>query len=297
MNPYKVLWHTYRNLARIVSLTGLTSLSIGNFCLGERLDYLVRRWILFPMNTSVINVHGHLMQLSPWQYEYAPEFLAGTYEIGTTRFFELNVHRGMTIVDCGAHVGYYSLLAARLVEGQGRVYAFEPTPESYSVLVKNIELNGYDNVVAVRKAVAEKAGIRALYESKRRTGTNSLYGTRISSGPPLTVEAITLDEFLESEGWPYVHLIKMDIEGAELAALDGAQVLLRRQRQLKLIVEFSPVNLRVAGVEPEEFLGKLACLGFRVRAIEDSAGLESIDVRRTLAQTKTREYLNLFCEK
>jgi FkbM family methyltransferase len=176
------------------------------------------------------------------------------------------------------------------------VYAFEPHPESFGALEKNIALNGCRNVVSLQKAVADQAGLRTLHASKRRTGMDSLYGPASRSGD-LAVQVTTLDEFLEGEGWPHVHLIKMDIEGAENAALDGAERFLERQESLNLVLEFSPKNLHTASVEPDKFLARLVRLGFRVWVIQNRGGLVPLDALPLPLQIVDGSYVNLFCEK
>ena len=72
----------------------------------------------------------------------------------------------MTVVDIGANYGSYTLIASKLVGNDGRVYAFEPEPGNYDILVKNIEMNGYTNVTPIRKAVSNKQGKVRLYVDK-----------------------------------------------------------------------------------------------------------------------------------
>jgi hypothetical protein len=75
------------------------------------------------------------------------------------------------------------------------------------------------------------------------------------------VSATTLDEFLMSVGWPHIDLVKMDIQGCEMMALQGATQFLTRNRPLKLIVEFWPAGLAASGTDPREFLAHLSRTG------------------------------------
>jgi len=79
-------------------------------------------------------------------------FMGGHYEKYETNLFKRVVSEGMTVVDLGANIGYYTLLAAKLVGRKGKVFAFEPGPDNFSLLLKNIEANGYDNVIPVQKS-------------------------------------------------------------------------------------------------------------------------------------------------
>lgn len=90
----------------------------------------------------------------------------GVYEPKTTSLFKKVIREGDIVVDVGAHIGYYTLLASRLVGDTGKVYAFEPEPRNYDLLLKNLELNNVKNVVAIKKAVSNKKGTLKFYLSK-----------------------------------------------------------------------------------------------------------------------------------
>jgi FkbM family methyltransferase len=80
----------------------------------------------------------------------------------------------MTVVDIGANIGYYSLIAAEPIGTDGKVYAFEPDPDNYALLVRNVELNGYRNVETVEKAVSSESGFVTLYIDRSNFGNRSL---------------------------------------------------------------------------------------------------------------------------
>jgi tRNA G37 N-methylase Trm5 len=102
--------------------------------------------------SGVLIVHGHKMLLA--SHGYPPlQMVNGAWERDTVRLFERILRAGDVVVDIGAHVGYFTLIAARSVGPEGRVYAFEPDPENYALLVRNIELNGYQNIMPIQKAV------------------------------------------------------------------------------------------------------------------------------------------------
>lgn len=265
---------------------------LGKRSLGDHLDRFIRR-ALSPKRAALIEINGNRFELLPWLYEYSPEFLAGAYEAGTTRVIKTLLRPGMRVIDCGAHVGWHTVLVAKAVGGAGRVYAFEPNSESYRALLRNLALNGYTNVLAIQKAVGDSSGQSTLYASKRRTGTDSLYDTGVGRGT--LVQTTTLDDFLETQGWPYIDLIKMDIEGAEPAALRGAKQFLQRQDRVNLILEFSPVNLRAAHVNPTQFLTALASLGFQLQAIQDRGDPTPLEAAGPLVGVDADSYINLLC--
>jgi len=192
-------------------------------------------------------------------------------------------------VDVGACIGYYTLLAAKQVGPSGKVYAFEPAPTNYELLLKNISLNGYRNVITVQKAISNMTGYTKLYLSDENIGWHSIYPKGKVSSQEVIVETTTLDDYFESQGWPDIHLIKMDIEGAEAMALKGMR---RLCKNLKLIVEFNPAALQAAGANPNEFLDELKMLGFTIRVISDK-GLFPLP---TVSNNDRRcEKVNLYC--
>jgi FkbM family methyltransferase len=243
---------------------------------------------------SPIVVNGFYMVIGPPPYFPGLELAYGVYEPGTTKLFELMLRPGMTVVDVGAHVGYYTLLAARLVGDQGRVYAFEPHPDTFKVLCQNVKINRLSNVVAIPKAVDDTIGRKRLFLAHGSSGLHSLYARGLVSPYSIWVDTTTLDAFFAEEGWPPIDLIKMDIEGGEPAALRGMAQLLTRCPTLKLIVEYSPERLKAAGVQPEAFLRQLNTLGFRLFVVMDDGGLVPADHG---VAVQGREYVNLFCEK
>jgi FkbM family methyltransferase len=147
----------------------------------------------------------------------------GTYEADKQILFQKYIKSGMNVYDVGANAGFYTLLSSVLAGKQGKVYSFEPVPTNIAYIKKHIELNKLSNVIVVEKAVSDKNG-----KLKFSLSTNPSMGHFSDSGE-LEVETISLDEFVE-KGNPKPDLIKMDIEGAELAALKGAIKTLRSSK-------------------------------------------------------------------
>jgi FkbM family methyltransferase len=201
----------------------------------------------------------------------------GTWEPGVVRLFGDVLEEGMVVIDAGAHVGYFALLAARIVGPSGRVFAFEPVPRNYDLLVRNIQLNGYRNIVPVQKAISSKVGSARFFIHPDTVGHSLFPETSKMSQRAINVEVTTLDRFLEGEGWPPVHLVKMDIEGAEPAALEGMIGLLTRNRALRLVVEYVPHILERAGEDPTRFLDRIRGLGFTIRAIGSNRSRELVE--------------------
>ncbi len=222
------------------------------------------------LRTEMAEVQGHLMYLDPGDALRLSIF--GIYEPVKTRLIHRLVQPGHVVVDIGAHVGYYTLLFARLVGKHGHVYAFEPEPSNFALLRKNIEINGYRNVTLISKAVSNATGQAHLYCAKSNTGDHRLYGPEAAR--VLTVETVRLDDFFDSN--QRINLIKMDIQGAEGLALRGMCHLIDRNPAIEIITEFWPAGLRLAGTDPREFLAFFADRGFTIYEVAEDQG----DVRK-----------------
>ncbi len=207
--------------------------------------------------------------------------------------FKQLIKPGMTVLDLGAHVGYYTLLAAKLVGEKGRVFAFEPAPATYALLIKNITINGYQNIVPIQKAVSNKSGQVRLFLNDYNTGRHNIYDHYGEKKRYVIVDSITLDEFFRGQDIS-IDFIKMDIEGAEMVALQGMENLIRKTRNLKLVTEFNPNFLTGAGYSPEAFLRNLTEHGFKLHDLNEETGIiEPCYFDSLLKAYIGREYTNL----
>ena len=258
------------------------------------LGYVTRRLLrLAPQQDAIGLVRGHRMWFGPGSECYL-DMTRGIWEPGVTQLFESLLQPGMVVVDVGAHIGYFTLLAARRVGPTGKVYAFEPVPYNYNLLVKNIALNGYENIVPVQKAVSNKVGAATFYLHPNQVGHSFYPETLGRSKTAITVETTTLDQFLAEQGWPPVQMVKMDIEGAEPAALEGMAEVLKRCGDLRLIFEYIPRILLRAGQEPRQFLERVNGLGFTIQNVTDDHGVQPLS-EKVLRNPNLRA--ELFCER
>jgi FkbM family methyltransferase len=246
-------------------------------------------------------VNGHSMYLAgPGRYPPV-DMAMDRFEPATTELIQSIVSSGMVVLDIGAHAGYYTLLAARGTGTEGRVYAFEPEPENFKLLTKNIEANGYLNITPVNLAVSDQVGTRTLFVTSLDNGRHSMFHHSLPESGQIDVGSITIDKFLEGEGWPTIGLVKVDVEGAESEVLDGMRELFSRSTDVKLIIEFNPCLLKGAGVDLLGFLDEPAKLGFNVQYIDEQKG--AIDLTPSQLGpmverlVKRENSLNLFCSK
>lgn len=128
---------------------------------------------------------------------------------------------GMVFLDIGAHQGRYTLAAARKVGAEGLVIAIDPHPINVMTLIKNIELNAFENALVVPVACWDRDGLLTL--SKEQFTSRSRVTTGSSSNESMTVPGMKVDSLVSHFGLDRVDGIKIDVEGVELAVLDGAQ--------------------------------------------------------------------------
>lgn len=298
MRTYDLAWRFYGVVRGIGRATRLDRIRVGHSTLGRRLGLVGRRFVLrtFGGDTSApVLVHGHRMYLPPGQ-DFGPRFnlLANHYKDDAPLVFEQVVKPGMTILDLGGHIGFYALLGARLVGPAGKVYTFEPDPTNSAVLAKNVEINGYRNIVLVRKAVSNTTGPVKLYLDDAHTGMHSLYQEHASGNRYEVVEAATLDDFLAAEGWPQIGFIKMNIEGAEAAALEGMTRLLAAQPACLLLVE---VHSGGDNAQPRNLLLRLREFGFRIDLVAPGGLLQPADPHYLLGELDRGHYFNVLCRR
>jgi len=250
-----------------------------------------------------LNIKGHAMILAPPGSYASPDMVNDRYEVGTTRLFEQLIRPDEIIIDVGAHVGYFTLLAAKLVGPSGKVFAFEPEPMNYALLTKNIGLNNYANISAQPVAVSNHCGSSQLYMSPLDNGLHSL--NRLGSPDQTyenqkTVDTTTLDAFLEQQGWPQIALVKIDIEGSETAAFEGMSQFFIREQNTKLILELCPWILETMGVGTASFLGDIRSRGFEIHVIEPNRLTKlKLSNQDPIIENLSRNagYINIFCTR
>ncbi len=211
-------------------------------------------------------------------------YMTGVHEPGVTAVLKQVIEPRMVVVDIGAHMGYFTLLAAHLVGPGGKVFAFEPDSLNFNLLRRNVEVNSYTNVACVNKAVLDSPAQVKLFLDSQNLGAHSLFVSNRHSAMEI-VDAVPLESAL-GEYAKHVDVIKMDIEGSEFRALQGMRGLLRSCNDLKLIIEFFPSALRAAGADPMQMLELLKDCGYHCFIIDEwSGGLRSVDDPNELLKT------------
>jgi len=180
-----------------------------------------------------------------------------------SRFF--TPQPGNVVVDAGAHIGVYTLKAAKEVGNRGRVIAIEPVDENYKLLIKNIRINKHQNVTPVKMALSNFEGKARLF-LKARSRSHSLVGkTWVTPIVDVTETAVTtLDKLLDRLDIKKVDILKINVEGAELNLLEGCRELLAKQRILKIVATTHPPYNR----EAHKISRYLKAFGYRIKVVD-----------------------------
>jgi FkbM family methyltransferase len=186
--------------------------------------------------------------------------LRGDFEPAERQFVERYLQPGMTVLDIGAHHGFYSLLASLKVGTAGHVIAFEPSPREKQRLIRHLELNQCTNVMVEAMAVGASEGDAELFVVQgKETGCNSLRSPEVSLRTrKLSVAVISLDRYLEQRGIHQVDFVKIDVEGGELDVLRGAEVMLQREPRPAILCEVQEDRTRTWGYAAAEIIEQLA---------------------------------------
>jgi FkbM family methyltransferase len=182
---------------------------------------------------SVTKVRAGYAQGLKWKrhHRYINSFWVGSFEIEVQRALARELKPGNHFLDVGANAGLFSLIGWKVVGPQGRVTSVDPDPVNHEALSELIELNNCSNWQLCQVAVSDSTGTAPFSRSKPGSPMGKL-GT-VAGAETFDVKLTTLDQLIEEVGVPDV--IKMDIEGAEVAALRGAKELLARHAPKWLI--------------------------------------------------------------
>jgi FkbM family methyltransferase len=210
------------------------------------------------------------------------------------RFLREQTEPGMVIFDVGANIGFYTLLLAKRVGPTGRVHAFEPDPLSFAILSRraarpNVELNP--------TAVGDRTGRITLFTHRSNRADNRVHDS-LGGETAETVEVAltTLDDYCAARRIDRIDAVKMDIQGAEVAALKGFRKTLGRLRPRWLLIEFSPEHLRAAGSSPEGFWKILDEVGFEPWGFDENGRIFRIENREAFSRAYEDGYTDVWAK-
>jgi FkbM family methyltransferase len=170
----------------------------------------------------------------------------------------------MRFVDVGAHVGYFTILAGKLVGPTGAVFAFEPHPRNFELLLANVRRNELENVKCYPWAVSDRCRHAEVYEAVGNSGDHRLYRSPDEERASMKVQTVALDELDDLR--PPVDFVKIDTQGTEEAAIRGMELLLAASPRAPVALEFWPFGIERFGSNPREVLAYYRRLGYVVHA-------------------------------
>jgi FkbM family methyltransferase len=173
----------------------------------------------------------------------------------------------MKVVDAGANIGIYSLLAAKCIGDAGQVWSFEPSQTTYNLFLDNLALNGVTTVAAHRLALSDVRGELTL---RSENGFGDLYrhldyaGKAVAGDTVETVDVSTLDDFAAANRINEIDFLKIDAEGGEYCLLKGSQRLLSQSPNVIVMVEVEEDWCLRNGFKSEDTYELLKSLGFKL---------------------------------
>lgn len=201
-----------------------------------------------------------------------------TFEPQETQLVASYLRRGMTFVDAGANIGYFSLLAASIVGSEGIVYAFEPSPIEVCRLKANVSRNAIDRIIVVESGLGSRPGLIELFVPITFENRSPTMVPHDGQGQAVPVAVTTLDAFCAERGIERIDLLKMDVEGFESDIVRGSDSLLKNRRIKGILCEFNQTWLVANGTSGDELYDLIRSYGYRERGThyERDTGLQNL---------------------
>lgn len=242
--------------------------------------------LLCTTNYNKMFVDTRDLLIAPWL------LIHGEWEPEETELVKKLIKPGDIFVDAGANLGYYSLLAAR--GGASHVYAFEAQPGTYELLGKNVIINWMTKFITYEHlAVYSHTTDLEFFVRNHYPGNSSIGFTApdqlekwFDTTTAVKVHAVSLDDYFADKP-ANINLIKVDVEGAEPAVFEGARRTLAKNRDIKILCEWSPDQMATARQDPARLVEFWAEEGFRAHVLH--TGLNEVPLRSLL----TSGYQNL----
>jgi FkbM family methyltransferase len=225
---------------------------------------------------------GHLLSVStadlPLDHAHAGLIVRGTLEPPVQEALRRLLGPGDVFYDVGANVGFFTLVGARLVGPMGRVVAFEPVPWCAHAVARNIELNGFAHAQVREQAVGDADGReRLLVVGEASWSHLESTGRHADVRDEIDVAVVALDSLVAAGAIPPPDVLKIDTEGAELQAIEGARETIARHRPA-IVCELHDTNTA--------FVALMDDLGYRTTNLDGPAGVAVAGPVHALAQPR-----------
>ena len=276
-----------------------------------RSAHIASHWLMTHGAIPVLEKTTSFRTMPDDPFWFRLELLTHRHETETIDHLDQLATPGMTMLDIGAHVGYYSRRYAKILGENGRIFAFEPHPRTFATLQHNVK--GLPQVTAVQLALAEQEGTAELHDYLMMSASGSLHydesmvalqksqthdsdiAPRIGqtfAAQSFTVRTTPVDDFLATQNIDHVDLVKMDIEGAEIGALRGMRRTIANSPNMILVMEYNPQALKAFGHDPVAALQEVRGMGFsQLDAIEADGRLTSLTIQPEKLHNLTKQLM------
>jgi len=209
---------------------------------------------------KVVTINGNRMHLDKTDSMLLS--VRKNYESNHMKVIEDHVKSGDTVIDVGAHIGYFTLRMAKLVGKNGKVIAFEPNPESFKILKRNIEENGYNNVILENKALSSGDKRIKLFFSETNRADSRMYQPPGEKQRTFAwVPALRLDDYIKQNKIK-PSFLKIDVRGAEGIVFKGMKNFLKSRTNFT--TEYHPRGMKTLGHLPEDFIKLIKEEGYTI---------------------------------
>lgn len=193
-----------------------------------------------------IHVSGFRLRFPARYFKY----FEPDYELNNINFINNNIKPGMVAIDVGAHLGLISIIIGKRVSPNGNVFSFEPTPSTFRLLKRTIEINKMSGTVKpLNKAISERTGKDFFYVTDiEASNSNSLSNNKrtIGTETKIEVQLTSIDDFAKEYNLNKIDLIKIDAEGTEYSVLKGATEVIDKSKP-KIILALHPDSIKNFG--------------------------------------------------
>ena len=272
------------------SVTGLAGHGIGN----NKVVSSIFNYLKSNLKNEFVEIDGNKIFLD--KNDSLNLSINGIYEDFETDLVKKEVRQGDVVIDIGANIGYYTTMFAKLVGNSGKVFAFEPDPTNYELLKKNIDANGFTNVILEQKALSDNHGKMMLNLNNKNTAGHHLDFKNENSVNSVKVDVLSLDDYFSDKNID-INFIKMDVEGAESNVIKGMRNILKTSKNLKMIVEYNPLAIKQLGLNPENYLDLLIKNEFLLYDVDERSKTLIKTQKEDLLKKYDKLYTNLFCKK
>lgn len=253
----------------------------------EKVRSLCLRWVrTFPKIPVPVRLPFGAWWLAHNDHVSQP-IIEGKFEAAELAFLNRFLRQGMTVLDVGAHHGFYTLLASKSVGDTGKVFSFEPSPRERKALHLHLKVNRCKNVAIQGMALGDQNTDTDLYVVEdRAAGCNSLRPPDVAAKTfPVSVPVVRLDDWLAEHKIDRVDFIKLDVEGAELTILKGAQRLLEHRPRPVILAEVQDVRTLPWGYRARDIVTTLERLGYQWFELSAQGNLLEIGLSRESFET------------